>query len=277
MLTKETLIALQEGQAISSANSAIETSHVAKDLVALPSDYKLHDLENMLPLRRRARGSMATSSLTAFAAYATAHGDSGTSVFVDKDAMHATAVLNLGTPSEPGHADNKAVLKAEKTAVYRALLAAADGVGKAQKAVAEFLEDWAACITCFASDDSKIDTRQAVAAVRKITIDSTRKIESEEQSLGATRSAFESVQASSKDLLPVLIRFDCVPYSDLTERVFVLRLGVLTGEAVPKITLRIVKFEEQQESMADELANLIAAEFDDNNIAVLMGVYARGQ
>lgn len=277
MFDKETLIALQEAQAIGDAGIALRNSEDTKNLAALPSDYKLHDLEPYLPGRRRARGLMATAQLTSFALYVIERAEAGATVFVDQKTMSATAVLNLGTSDKPGHADNKTQLTLERTAAYAALLQHASGAGHSQKAIAEWMEDWADNIEAFAADGTPIKTPQAVAAVRKITIDAMRKVESAEQSLSASKSAFESVQASSTETLPTLIMFSCQPYADLDQRTFSLRLGVLTGEATPKVNLRISKMEEHAEQMATELADLITAAFDDATVPVLLGAYQRGQ
>ena len=273
MFDKETLTALQEGAAITQANTALAMSVDASHTAALPSDFKLHDLEQYLPNRRRMRGVMETESLASFAAYTSTNEELGTAVFVNQSAMTATAVLNLGQPDEPGHADNVAILKPVKTAAYQALLTHANGSGYTQKVIAEFMEDWADNLNCFGVDGSAIKVSQAVAAVRKITIDAMRKIESEEQSLGASKSAFESVQASSKEPLPTLILFTCQPYADLEPRQFALRLGVLTGESTPKVNLRISKLEEHQEAMANELASNIRDLCDEQK--VILGSYTR--
>lgn len=274
MLDKETLTALQETGSIKAANTAVLNSDGScLDISALPSDYKVHDLEQYLTFRRRARGTMSTSSLSSFSKYCTNHADNGATVFVDKDAMSACAILNLGTPESPGHADNKAVIKAERTAAYRALGAIANGAGRAQKEVAEFLEDWPEYIKCF-NESGAIKNSQAIAAVRKITIDSMRKLESEEKSLGASKSAFESVQASSNEPLPTTIYFECIPYDNFEQRLFVMRLGVLTGEATPKVNLRIVKAEQAAEEMAAELASKVSDELG-GAIPVVLGTYSR--
>ena len=273
MFDKETLIALQESGSINAAHAVLIESESTNNVTALPSDFKLHDFESFLPNRRRARGMMATGNVTAFVQYTTDHMEEGANVFVDQDNMTATAVLNLGMPDLPGHADNKATLKPEKTAAYKALLMHASGAGHTQKSIAEFMEDWADNITCFAGEGG-IKTAQAIAAVRKITIEGMRKVESTEQALSASKSAFESVSASSTETLPTLILFACKPYSDIQQRTFALRLGVLTGEATPKVNLRISKLEEHQEEMAEELAALITAEFDAA-IPVLLGSYSK--
>lgn len=274
MLTKEAITALQEGVSINAANSAIETSHVGKELAALPSDYKLHDLEQYLPCRRRARGTMETAVVAAFGEYVVAHGEAGVCVFVNQDSMTATAVLNLGDPEAPGHADNRAKLELKKTAAYRALLQHATGNGLKQATVAEFLEDWPAFIACF-NEAGPIAPAQAVAAIRKLTIESMRKLESSEQLLSTARSAFESVTATSADPLPTTVIFTCQPYADLREREFVLRLGVLTGDGKPTITLRITRSEEHAEEMAEELGSLIEQQFSDQNVPVILGTYSR--
>lgn len=129
MFDKDALIALQEAQAIRDAGIALQNSQSTKDVAALPSDYTLHDLEKFLPLRRRARGTMSTAIVDSFCDYTKQHAEPGASVFVDADNMQAFSVLNLGTPDQPGHADNKARLTLKRTAAYQAMLNIANGQG----------------------------------------------------------------------------------------------------------------------------------------------------
>lgn len=274
MFDKETLTALQESAAIAQAGLQLVDSANTKDVIALPSDFKLHDLEQYLPNRRRARGTMVTSVLSSFADYSKAHAEVGASVFINPDSLRAVTVLNLGTPTVPGHTDNRVTLELEKTAAYKALTGIANGTGRSQKEVAEFLEDWQDHVKCF-DDSGEIKTSKAIAAVRKITIESMRKMESEEQSLSASKSAFESIQASSKEPLPTVIYFQCEPYAGLDSRLFVLRLGVLTGETTPKVNMRIVKAEQHQEEMAKELAEKITLQLLGDAIPVLLGSYGK--
>ena len=275
MFTEEAIIALQEHPSIVAASVALTRSNDTKDLVALPSDYKLHDLESHLPLRRRARGVMETSALAAFGEYTLAHKEPGASVFVSPEHMTATAVLNLGTPDEPGQTDNRAKLTAKRTAAFDALLAHTSGQQLKQATVAEFLEDWQDNIFC-QNAEGPVPMPKAVAAIRKLTIESIRKLESSEQNLGASRSAFESVQATSADPIPTGIAFTCNPYQDLEPRTFLLRLSILTGDAKPVITLRIIKREEHTEQMAEELAGLIESAFSGESIPVMLGGYSKG-
>lgn len=276
MLDKQAITALQESQSIAAAADSLRVSVQTKDLAALPSDYKLHNLEPYLPLRRRARGTMATSILAAFTSYATAHNEPGASVFISPEDMSATAVLNLGTPEAPGHTDNRAKLQLKKTAAYSALVSHANGNPLKQAAVAEFLEDWPECIMCF-NDSGDITNPKAIASIRKLTIESMRKLESSEQQLSASRSAFESVAATSTEPLPTTIYFECQPYADLSKRNFVLRLGIQTGGDKPAITLRIVKAEQHAEEMANELASLISGQFAGKDFPVMLGSYSKAE
>jgi uncharacterized protein YfdQ (DUF2303 family) len=262
---------IQQGAGIEQAAASIEGGLAGNGITALPSDYKQHDLETFMPTRRRARGVMCTSAGPDFAQYVVAHAEEGACVFVDADEMQAVAVLNMGTPGNPGHTDNRAKLVLKRTAAYGALRQIA-GNGVSQQRAAEFLEDWAEHIKCF-NDEGFVTPSKAIAAIRKLSIETMRKLESSEQSLSASKSAFESIQATSADPIPTTIYFKCEPYHGLTEREFVLRLGVLTGGDKPTIILRVVKQELHDEEMATEFAERVRGVLGAD-IPVMLGEYA---
>jgi uncharacterized protein YfdQ (DUF2303 family) len=266
MIDKETLQALQEGHSIDAANDRVPARYVA----AMPSDYKLHDVEKWMSNRRRAIGSMKTSAVDDFAAYVDQHAETGATVFVNAEAMRAIAVLNLGAPETPGHADNTAEFAPKATAAFMAMNQIANGQPRSQQEVAEFMEDWPSLVSCY-NEEGNIANPKAIAAVRKVSIESMRKMESQEKQLSASRSAFESVQATSTEPLPTLIYFETVPYHGLQSRLFVMRLGVRTGGEKPAITLRIQNMEQHNEEMAKELTEIVASEIKE--IPVLIGTY----
>lgn len=275
MLNKESIELLQEGASIQQASAAVAAAFADWQVVALPMNFKEHDLEQYLPTRRRARGTMTTESVPDFAVYFQDHVDQG-AVFVEKDAMKAVGILNLGNPEHgPGHADDKAVLALKSVAAYDAFRKIANGQAQTQAAVAEWVEDWQDLIQCF-HEGEKITTAKGIAAIRNITIDAARKVESEEGQLSASRSAFESVKASSKHTLPTHIYFKTVPYVGLAERAFVLRLGILTGGDKTSIVLRPVKMEEHQQEMAEEFAGIVAKSLETTGYPVLIGSYSKG-
>lgn len=285
MLDQTAIQELAKAQAITAATAAIgERIDSASGALALPDDFKLHDLEQYQPTRRRARGAMDTSSIGHFAHYVSDYAEDGAAVFVDAAAMKAVAVLNLGTPNAPGHADNIASLTMRRTAPYEALRRIADGSPHSQTAVAEFLEDWLGGWRCFGDEGDEpapdIPPKRAIDAVRRITIEGQRKVESTTASLNASLSTFDAVKAhAGQNQLPSFITFTCEPFAGLAMRVFGMRLGILTGGKEPQIVLRIQRKEEHEEQMADELANVVRgaihARCADPSIPVHLGTYKR--
>ena len=267
--------AMREGLTATAVHNNVKEAVLTSwGATALHEDYKVHDLEHLLPCRRRARGTMATAYVAPFAQYATAFAEPGAAVFVDAEHMAATAVLDLGTKETPGHTDNRAKLQLTKTAPY-AMLLTINGRAQSQQALAEFLEDWGSVAALsFFTPDGEIPMGKALAAIRRITIESLRKVESEEQQLSANRTAFESVKASSQEPIPTTIYYTCKPYADLDARTFVLRLSILTGEKAPSLVLRIQNLEAHVEAMGAELAALVQ-EAISGAIPVLLGSYSK--
>lgn len=265
MFDKDAIKELSQAQAITAAAEAIADHTV----VGLPTDFNLHDLEKFESLRRRPRGVMTTSVIADFAAFTLAHKEPGAMVFIDAGELAATGVLNLGTVDTPGHADNLAKLATKKTAAFGALLSIVNG-HQTQTAVAEWMEDWAAHITCV-GEAEVIPHAAAVSAVRKLTIEALRRVESEEKQLSVQRSAMESVAAKDTDNLPRTITFDACPHKEAALRTFALRLGIITGDK-PKLQLRIVAWERHVEEMAQELADLVREALQDQ-VPCLVGGY----
>ena len=121
MFHKEAIKEIARPESISAAAKALELYDC---IVALPGDFKLHDIEKYTSYRKRARGTMATTSVEDFAVYTKKHVDEDPAhIFIDPSEMAATAILNLGSPDYPGHADNRAKLTLKRTAAYQALMA----------------------------------------------------------------------------------------------------------------------------------------------------------
>lgn len=281
MLTKEAIQEIAQAEAISAAQVAVGGAFSGGDdtngFAALPDNFKLTDLEQHMPLRRRPRGKMTTAVLAHFAAYVAAHKQEGATVFVDKHAMNATAVLNLGTPAAPGHADNTATLAPQATAAYQAMqfiLQRSNNQGLSQRELAEFMEDWAPAtnMLCETADGATPPVKHCIDAVRKVTIDTATKRESVEGQLSAERSDFERVAASGGgNPLPAFVRMAFEPYHGIDKRSFLLRLGVRTEGAI-KLTLRLIKAEEHAEQMAVELAEKVTAAIE--GAPVFVGSYS---
>jgi uncharacterized protein YfdQ (DUF2303 family) len=281
MFTKDAITEIQQAEATARVYDALANAMGSLHAtVFAPSDFTRHDLEKLQPNRRRARGKLSTSDIGAFRDYTLAHKETGATVFLDADAMSACAVLNLGDSAFPGHADNTSTLKLKATAAYTALLQTANGRQISQQTAAEFLEDWAAEVQCFGESGGQLQHGAAVAALRKLTIDTARKVESAEGQLSASLSVMEQVKASSETPVPTTIYFACTPYHGLQTRSFVLRLAVHTTGDKPTLSLRVKNLEGAQEEMAQEFANKVREAIDnkvrgaiDNAIPVVIGTY----
>lgn len=272
MLDKSAIQELAQAQAITAAANAVNDGLDTTGAVALPQDFKIHDIESYLPHRRRERGIMTSQALSDFATYTKAHAEPGATVFIDTANMSATAVLNLGTPGAPGHADNRATLTPPKQAAYAAVLQI-NGRALSQQDAAEFLEDWPGLWTAF-HDGEEMPPVATIAAVRNITIEALRKAEASVSQLSATQSSFEQVKASSgANKLPTHIYFACVPHLGFNQHTYILRLSIHTGEKAPSLKLRIVNKEQHDEELGQELAQKVRDAIGDA-APVHLGTYS---
>ena len=247
--------AINQIHALISAQGVNEIiSKIGADAVALPENFRIHDLEKY-----------------DFTRYSKDLADEGTRCFIDADNMRAVSVLNLGTIDEPGHADNTATLKLKKTAPFSALLSV-NGERNSQKSLAEWIEDWADYLVGFDANGDAIQATKAAAAVRKITIEANQTADFEDNDFSGKRSLMESVEAKTKDIMPVAFEFKCVPFEGLKERPFKLRLSIITGDR-PVLVLRIIQLEAVQEEMANEFRDLLVEKFKDSKVETFIGTF----
>lgn len=246
-------------------------SSVDCPVAVVPENVNVESLERFSLERYRFRGKLQTFSIDDFARYATGYAAAGSRCFINADEMRAVAVFNLGTLDHPGHADNTAVLSLKKTAPFAALLGI-NGDRNNQKDLAEWLEDWADYLIGFDAGGAVIDAKKASAAVRKITIESNQSADFEDNDFSGKRSLMESVEARTKDIMPVAFEFKCVPFEGLAERPFKLRLSIITGDR-PVLVLRIVQLETQQEAMAAEFRDLLVEKFKGSDVETFIGTF----
>lgn len=272
MFDKEAIQELGKANATEQARDSIHFAISRHGATALPENLHIHDLEGFMPKRRRARGVMTTEALGDFATYTITHAEGGATVFVDQNAMRATAVLNLGTPAEPGHTDNCARYAPPYLAAYGAMLQL-NGRALSQQDAAELLEDWPGYWAAFHDGEAMSNHAAVIAAVRNITIEALRKAESSVGQLSAQQSTLDQIKASSgANKLPTHIYFKCVPYLGFNERTFVLRLSIHTGEKAPSLKLRIVNREQHLEELGRELAEKVRNALD-GKLPVHLGAY----
>lgn len=149
-----------------------------------------------------------------------------------------------------------------------------DGSKMSQKTLAEFLEDWGDHIQAYNAEGDAIALTRAISAVRRLTIESSRKEDHEVQDFKASRSALENVEARSDHGMPSGFRFTCIPYNGLAERSFELRLSVLTGGDAPALVARIKRLEAVQEEVGQEFMELLNDSFEDYELITYLGKFS---
>ncbi|HBZ7538223.1 TPA: DUF2303 family protein [Klebsiella pneumoniae] len=237
----------------------------------LPQNTSVESLERYSLERFRFRGAMDTTSIDDFVRYSVGYAqeDDKARCFIDADNMLARSIFNIGTLDNPGHADNVASIKLKKTAPFRALLAI-NGDQLNQKQIAEWLEDWSDYLLAFDASGNTMTIAQAAQAVRRVTIQQATQADHEDSDFSGKKSLMQSIEASSKEVMPVAFEFKCVPYEGLGERRFSLRNSLLKSSD-PIFVLRIVQLEAQEEAIANEFRDLLVGKFDGKPVDTFIG------
>lgn len=257
------------GSLVLAADNQLKTV-VDGQAVALPDSMSVHDLERFMPTRRRFRGVMETEQIGAFCEYTEAQGEAD--VFIDTEGMCATAYFDMGTLDEPGHCEHRSRVNLKQTAAYFAMKKV-NGQVMNQRELAEWMEDWGRFIKCFDSDGEDMHISKALASVRKMTVETARKLESEEQNMGRQLSAMERIEVSSEGKTLGGVMFTCTPYPGFEERTFRLPLSALTGGENIRLKLRVQELEAIQEEIAEEFRNKVEAHLTDEDFNVWMGTF----
>lgn len=272
-MDKSAIEQLQKCEIVKQAQTVLDKAALNSSALALPSDFKIHNLEQFMITRASYRGQLKTNGINDYIKYVSDHDREGARCFVDSSAMQSTTILNLGTESTPGHANFSAILSLKRTAEFKSIIEICGKVQLTQKELAEFLEDWNICIQCFDSDDEKIDIKKAINAVRCVEIEEMRNVNHEIHDFKSKRSALETVAANTLSKPPSLISFSCVPYEGLKKRSFMVRISMLTGDDIPRFKLRIVALETEEEQMGVEFSELLIAGFDKLKVKTYLGVF----
>lgn len=218
-----------DDERIIQANIELADALESGGMLALPSDFSVHDLEHALRHRRRLRGKFRTSRIADFVAYARAgRDDLKPTVFVSNDSLVATAVLNIGDMESPGHADDRAHLILTPTAEWRALQEV-DGTVYSQ---AEFLDrhaDWDYAID-FVRAGKTVPTAAAVAALRDVSITRSTSRSFLELPNKRQQGSLEAVEVNALADLPDGFIFTFRPADELPVMKALCRLVLLPSE-----------------------------------------------
>ena len=237
-------------------------------VVAVNKNTNLIDMEQFEDGKRRKTGMYKTHSVADFVRFVK---DETTpehcKIFVDSDAMKATAFLNYGAEGfEQGKLDYKAVIELKMTPVFQKLVNLHHNT-VSQRDLIDFLTDYAPVLTPVNSQGETINIGNAINALRQIKIDETKNTQNDVQNFGETRSTFENVKArTADDNMPVIFEVDDACYQSLPKPEISLRLVIKAVDGKPFFKLMINAIDllqlERAETFVKMINNDLAGEFD---------------
>lgn len=259
-------------QQVAMAVQELLERHHGDKLLLVPEGFELQSTERFQDQRQRLAANFSFADLPEWAAYIQAQPlqENQAICMIDHESMAARATLDHGNAEKPLHGSHKATLKLEKTPEYAALLKIS-GDRLKQKQLAEWIEDWAHCISGESTEAEAMDAKQLAMSVRKITIDASRSSDHETSDFGSNRSTLEKIEARNKERMPAWIFFTTKPYDDLGERTFRMRVSVIASAEEPTLVLRIVGLETEQRSMAAEFKKLVKEALKEAPVSVYVG------
>jgi len=227
-------------------------------LAVLAGGNKIESLEQFQDKRNRFRAKFATTTLADFIDYVNDNG--GKKVFISKANMIARTIFDM---DDLGHCVHTAKCAPVKTPEYQAVCDI-NGAKVEQQKIVEFMEDWKDHIDAVDSNGDDMGYKEALMAMRLVTIEKMQTGESMVSSMSSQQSAMQKIEAKSGDKpLPAWIQFDCKPYDGLGERIFYMRLSITEGRSVPMMQLRVQNLAQHETLIANEMAELIGNGVDD--------------
>lgn len=241
----------------------------------LPDGYKIIELDHLNESPNHFKDHRFFSDLDEWSRYLADNLSEGLGddavCFINADNMQSTATLDRGTPSLPGHCFHKASLTLKPTPEYVAL-DEVNGGGNDQKKLAEWVEDWAHCITGVDTEGKAMDAKQIVHSIRNITTETTSTSDNIVGDFEQNRSVLEKVESKNKDRQTAYVEMNFKPFDDLNFYNFTLRVSNTSDKDLkPRITLRCVGLEMIKREMAQEFKNLVNMRLDKTPIKVYVG------
>jgi uncharacterized protein YfdQ (DUF2303 family) len=288
MLTLEVIEALREAKVTRDLESTLDRNTSDRNAMVVPNTHQIVNIEQYKDGPARRVSAVAMTDVESFATYVKAHRPETSQVFVDSENLKVEAILDYWRDYQPvidesvvqrerppGHAQNTAVLTLKPTAEYQSFLAVCRGIQLSQTEAAEYVEDWANSIQSTDGWNAAF-AKRLVSAIRSMTIEALRKVETEQQSLSASQTAFESVKvADSENKLPDGFVQIITPSEGLNHISVFVRISVITADKTPKIVFRPAKLQGHQVAIAKDLASKVREELP--GYSVLIGKLVRGQ
>jgi len=267
-MEQQTLEHIEQNAIARTATESLKECH--KPLALVPNGYSIESLERFMMQPLEFIGLFTTSSLNHFLEYSKEQKE--TFCTVNPEHMSAHAFFDLGNEVNPGHGRHRSRLQLEKTAEFRQLLSI-DGKAFDQSELAEWIEDWKEHITPINQKGEHYQIKQAVTAIRKVTINTNKKEEHEEQTFSANKTTLEQIDANSSGLLPEGFEWNGSAYHELSPLTIKARVSLLKNRDKPMFRVRLIHLESHTEKMADEFAEKLQTALKDK-AKVYIGEFA---
>lgn len=260
------------------ATAAITNDHTINSGLAptalLPNGYQLTALEQYQPQPDRFCGTFATRIIGEFINYINDHADSHSSVFIDPASMAATAILDMGDKDEPHWGQHKTSLTLKSLPDFASLVANNDHVFT-QQGFIDFAEDWEVNLLFFNDARNAMDFKQAINAIRRITVNATSSQDSEVNQFNRQHSSMDAIEVSSKNaVLPTGFSFSFIPYDGFDRAEFVCQLRPVTNNKVPELKYRIVGLDNEINRLAEQFKTILHKAITDDDISLYTGTMA---
>lgn len=239
--------------------------------VLIPATMKLETLEQFQQFKNRFKGVFITSSIDSFSEYVNNYENA--SCFINCNDPVATAIFDLGTIAQPGHAEHKSTLNLDSTPEYDALVKFEKELHTQQK-FAEFIEDWKFCITCTDASGNEMETKDAIQAVRHVTVEAKKKDDVQVGAFSANKSTLDQLDASNNGKpLPAWIIFSCSPYQGLKQCDFPMRVSLSMTRDTLTFKATFSNFAKIRDEFQKEFMTIIKGSLDTSKVAVYLGTW----
>lgn len=267
-MDKSAIAQIQESANIPAVIKQVEKAQIP--VAVVPHSMNLSGLEEFMANAGRYRNTFSTTSIDDFVKYNQKFDEDGATCFIDAERMNAKTIFDMGTVEKPLHKEHVASIKLKQTAAFSSMLSYS-GERLSQKMASDFIEDWNDEISVVGMSGDDMKPRVAADQLRNLTIAAARDVQSKVSDFSEEMSAMERIEAKASGDMPSIIKFKCAPYAGLDERVFEIRISILTGDDKPKLSFRILKLESIQEEIAEEFKGKLSDALKENKIDTFIG------
>jgi uncharacterized protein YfdQ (DUF2303 family) len=263
--------AIQKIIDLSQERNRIEVGAIPAAIVA--KDSSVASLEHLLESPIHHKAKFTTSVFDDFVGYCKVNSDeiSYSTIYIDQKAMCARAIFDHGHAANPQWGHHNANLILDKTPEFAALLEN-NNKDLSQQEFVDFLRDWQKHIDLAEGGIDTIPFLDAINRIRKLTVTSLSKSESEVGNFSANKSALESVEVSAGSTTPPgVLLWIGTPYEGFGKRNFNAEIRAKTDGSNIKLRYRITQLESGINDIANEFRDRIKQALAEDSINIYLG------